>query len=467
MGAPTIVHGAQAPAGPTPVIHGVPVGRARRVRGDRDGLAGHQDRIGPRPVTAALVVHHPGGRAPVSSIRFYLAAAVLVVAWLGVGREAYAGRLTTGRAWVILALWGLPLFLGPPLFSRDLYSYIGQGMIAHRGLDPYSVGPNVLGAGPLLSFASVWRSTASPYGPLFVVSTKGVVLLAGRSLVAEVLAFRALELVGVVLIMVSLPRLARHLGTDPGIALWLGALSPLALFGFVASGHNDALMVGLLVAGVTLWVEGASGPGWCSARWPPPSSFRPPPPWSSWCSICGRAAPPSRRWREVVVPVGAAIVAFVGVTLACGYGWEWLGPSALHVPTELRVLSTPLGGARNVLLPRAPRGRASVAQSPVSPSPRWRRWLPWPPSSGWPSLCATMTWCAHSVWPSSSSWWVARRSGRGTCCGGSSCSPPPRPSDRGSWPQWLVWPCSWWARAALLGSMGCGISWCRWPSSPG
>ena len=50
--------------------------------------------------------------------------------------------------------------------------------------------------------------------------------------------------------MVFLPRLARHLGTDPGVALWLGALSPLALFSFVASGHNDALMVGLLVAGV-------------------------------------------------------------------------------------------------------------------------------------------------------------------------------------------------------------------------
>ena len=40
------------------------------------------------------------------------------------------------------------------------------------------------------------------------------------------------------------------------MALWLGALSPLALFSFVSSGHNDALMVGLLVAGVTLAVEG-------------------------------------------------------------------------------------------------------------------------------------------------------------------------------------------------------------------
>ena len=284
----------------------------------------------------------PSGRAPLTSIGFYVSVAVLVVAWLGVGREAFAGRLTTRRAWVILALWGLPFFLGPPLFSRDLYSYIGQGMIAHRGLDPYTVGPDVLGPGPLLSsIASVWRATSSPYGPLFVVSTRGVALLAGSSLVVEVLAFRALELVGVVLIMVSLPRLARHLGTSPGIALWLGALSPLALFGFIASGHNDTLMVGLLLAGVTLWVEGRLLPGLalCAVA----ATIKLPAAAAVVFLVLDHLAsgPPSRRGKEMVVPVGGAIVAFVGVTLACGYGWGWLGPGALHVPTELRVLSTP------------------------------------------------------------------------------------------------------------------------------
>ena len=32
---------------------------------------------------------------------------------------------------------------------------------------------------------------------------------------------------------------------------------------------------------------------------------------------------------------------FIGVTLLCGYGWTWMGPGALHVPTELRILATP------------------------------------------------------------------------------------------------------------------------------
>ena len=219
---------------------------------------------------------------------------LLVVGWLGVGRVAFAGRLTIGRAWAVLAAWGVPFLLGPPLFSRDLYSYVGQGFVAHRGLDPYSVSPSILGPGPVLaSIASVWRHTFSPYGPFFVAVSKGVVDVAGGSLMVEVLAFRVLELIGVVLIMVSLPRLARHLGTDPGIALWLGALSPLALFSFISSGHNDALMVGMLVAGVTLAVTGRliAGVVLCAAA--ATVKLPPPRPSCSWWSTGAASWPPT------------------------------------------------------------------------------------------------------------------------------------------------------------------------------
>ena len=245
-------------------------------------------------------------------------------------------------AWGVLAAWGIPFFVGPPLFSRDLYSYVAQGLIAHRGLNPYSVGPSVLGHGPLLSsVASVWRSTSSPYGPLFVESSKFVAGVSGTSLTTQLLAFRALELVGVVLVMVSLPRLARHLGTDPGVALWLGALSPLALLSFISSGHNDALMVGLLVFGVTLALEGRFAIGLAV------------------CALAGAVKLPAvaavaflvldryradatfRRSRLVFQGVVVPVVVFVGVTVACGYGWSWLSPTALKIPAELHVLATP------------------------------------------------------------------------------------------------------------------------------
>ena len=282
------------------------------------------------------------GPLPLMSVIFYVSIAVLMAGWVGVGRVAFAGRLTVRRAWVTLTAWGLPFLVGPPLFSRDLYSYVGQAFVAHRGLDPYSVSPSVLGPGPVLaSIAGVWRHTFSPYGPFFVTVSKGVVGPAGGSLMAEVLAFRILELFGVALIMVSLPRLARHLGTDPGIALWLGALSPLALFSFISSGHNDALMIGLLVAGVTVAVTGRlmAGVVLCAAA----ATVKLPAAAAIIFLVADRCRQITADRRRVVIAqaLGATVVVFIGVTLICGYGWTWMGPGALHVPTELRVLTTP------------------------------------------------------------------------------------------------------------------------------
>jgi alpha-1,6-mannosyltransferase len=346
VGAPAVVHGAQHDYRPdgttsTALSAWAAVGTVGSI-----GMVLTGTRIGSVPVPGA---GHPawwfsipaGGKSFVS-VAFYVSLAVVVVAWAGIGRQAFAGRLTTGWAWRILFLWSLPLFLGPPLFSRDIYSYIAQGFIAHRGLDPYSVGPSVLGPGPLLSsVAEVWRATSSPYGPLFVVVTRPLAIVSGSSVIAEVLVFRTLELIGVVLTMIFLPRLARHLGTSPGIALWLGALSPLALFSFVSSGHNDALMVGLLVAGVALAVEGRMVPGLmlcalaATVKLPAAAAV------VFLAADHVHAGRGTTRWREVVPPVLAAAAVFVGVSVASGYGFAWLGPGALHVPTELRVASTP------------------------------------------------------------------------------------------------------------------------------
>ena len=356
MGAPTAVHEAQSirPGGPVEARSLAPwvaVGCAGAM-----GMVLTGTRIGavPDPHRALWWLTIPSGGAPLASVFFYVSVGLLVVAWLGVGRRALAGGLTTAQAWIILAVWGLPLLLGPPLFSRDLYSYVGQGLLAHHGLNPYAVAPSALGHIPLLSaIATVWRDTTSPYGPLFVVSTKVVASVAGGSLVVQVVAFRALELIGVVLVMVSLPRLARHLGTDPGVALWLGALSPLALFSFVASGHNDSLMVGLLVAGVTLAVTGRLLPGLllcalaATIKLPAAAAV-------AFLAVDGLGPVGGpKRWK-VLGEAGAVLAGvFVAVTLVCGYGWAWVGPTALRIPTELRVLSTPsvsLGSAAYSLL---------------------------------------------------------------------------------------------------------------------
>ena len=39
------------------------------------------------------------------------------------------------------AIWCVPVLLGPPMLSNDVYSYASQGEMASRGLDPTATGP--------------------------------------------------------------------------------------------------------------------------------------------------------------------------------------------------------------------------------------------------------------------------------------------------------------------------------------
>jgi len=181
---------------------------------------------------------------------------LMVLAWLLYGRYARPGRARMAtRAQTIrtAVMWLAPLVIIPPLFSRDVYSYLAQSEIVHRGLDPYSLGPaQALGVGDPLTMgvSNVWRETPAPYGPLFLELGSWISGIAGNHIVLGVMLQRAIALIGVTLIMWSLPRLARRFGVEPTTALWLGGLNPLLIFHLVAGAHNEALGIGLMMAGL-------------------------------------------------------------------------------------------------------------------------------------------------------------------------------------------------------------------------
>ncbi len=153
----------------------------------------------------------------------------------------------------VLALWIIPLVIAPPLFSRDLYSYAGQGEMVSHHIDPYQYGTGVLGSTPFSSLPGpLWSNSPSPYGPVFLAADGAIADVVGHHELADLVLLRLLELGGLALVVGGLPTLARGWGRDPAEVVLLGAGSPLALTVLVGGGHNDALMVGLMVAGLAV-----------------------------------------------------------------------------------------------------------------------------------------------------------------------------------------------------------------------
>lgn len=188
---------------------------------------------------------------------------MVVLAWLLLGRFALGirtgRRLSRSQLDRTLLLWIIPLSVGPPMFSRDVYSYLAQSEIAARGLDPYAVGPaQALGIDHVLTrtVPTIWRETPAPYGPLFLWMGEQISSVTGYNIVPGVLLHRALALCGLALIVWALPRLARRCGVASVSALWLGAANPLVLFHLVAGVHNEALMIGMMMAGFEIALRG-------------------------------------------------------------------------------------------------------------------------------------------------------------------------------------------------------------------
>jgi hypothetical protein len=185
---------------------------------------------------------------------------VIILTWLaGTGLLAGAwwvarhGVPSTRWVYVTVGLWLLPLLVAPPLGSRDIYSYACQGAVYVAGHDPYAVGVAEGGCPWLESVSPIWRDTPAPYGPLFVLLA-GAAAALGGSLAGTLALLRVLAVVGVVLLAACLPPLARRGGVPPERALWLVLACPLVTVHLVSGAHNDALMVGLLVAGLLVTV---------------------------------------------------------------------------------------------------------------------------------------------------------------------------------------------------------------------
>ena len=212
------------------------------------------------PTFGVRVLNLPSRIQTVSLTMTTTGAVMMALSWLMLARFALGPRrMSRSQLDRTLMLWITPLLIAPPMYSKDVYSYLAQSQIARIGLNPYKVGPAPgLGLDHVftLSVPSLWRETPAPYGPLFLWIGRGISRLTGENVVAAVLCHRLIVLVGVGLIVWATPRLARRCGVAEVTALWLGAANPLLLMHLVAGIHNEALMLGLMLTGTEIALRG-------------------------------------------------------------------------------------------------------------------------------------------------------------------------------------------------------------------
>jgi hypothetical protein len=198
-----------------------------------------------------------GSPVPVGGIERGESASIVFFAALAAGFVLYIGGLFALRhdrarlatVCVIAAAIQLIPLAGPLLLSHDVYSYWSYGRITsrHDG-NPYVVPPARFPSDPATrAVAPGWRETTSVYGPAFTAFSVGVDRTTqSRETVA--LVFRtvaALAGVGATLLAASIARRQAFAAAFVG---W----NPLLAASSAGGGHNDALMLVLMLGALAL-----------------------------------------------------------------------------------------------------------------------------------------------------------------------------------------------------------------------
>ena len=159
--------------------------------------------------------------------------------------ELLSPRLVLATIAALIAL----VLLAPPLLSTDIFSYQFYGRIgALYGGNPYLAGPHGFALDPLYPFIGAkWAYTPSAYGPLFTALSYP---LAALGIAASDLAYKAIAALASLVLVAAVWNGARLRGLNPVRAAALVGLNPLLLVYGVGGGHNDLLMLAVMMVGV-------------------------------------------------------------------------------------------------------------------------------------------------------------------------------------------------------------------------
>ena len=182
---------------------------------------------------------HLGGSITVMALMF-VSYAIVVRA---------TAQLTAKTVIIGIAALHVLVLLAPPLLSNDVFSYIGysrMGRLYHS--NPYISGPSVIRLDRVYPYIDArWVYTPTDYGPLFTALSY---LLAPLTIAANVTGYKLIAALSSLVVVWVVWKAAALRGIDQVKAIALVGLNPVIVFYGVGGGHNDMLMLAVLMVGV-------------------------------------------------------------------------------------------------------------------------------------------------------------------------------------------------------------------------
>ena len=155
------------------------------------------------------------------------------------------------------AVFCLLFVFGPMFQSRDVFSYIffGRSMTVYHA-NPFLLIPHARPHDIIYPLVG-WKFNASVYGPVFNYPAYLITRIAGNNITANIMGFKMLAFISYAACLPIVYWLARRV--SPGrenMALVIAGWSPIMVMHLLGGGHNDALMVALLLGGFLLYRKG-------------------------------------------------------------------------------------------------------------------------------------------------------------------------------------------------------------------
>lgn len=295
--------------------------------------------------------------SPLPYVGYYAALATMLACWLVLGRRVRDGHASAAAVRRYVAAVSLPLLAAAPVASRDLWAYAAQGHLTGTGIDPYTHGPIAAPGAFVGEMSGIWKSTPAPYGPVWLRMSQFAAWISDGHPVVAVMLLRLPAFAAVLIGVWAVSRLA---GRRAAGALWLGLANPLLLVLGLGGGHNDLLMIALILVALVLarraspWSLGAAGAVLGLALLiKSPAALAVPFLVPVWLQANGH--PPVLRQiaRSCLIAAAGALLAVGVLSAACGLGFGWVGdvgPGAkwvswLSLPSGLAMLVKLLTGS--------------------------------------------------------------------------------------------------------------------------